>query len=149
MYAERLNRLCAMEVKEAKDGDIIEQGRVLIAPGGDYHMRVERAGIKYCVRLINTERVNGHKPSVDVLFSSVAQTVKSNSVGIILTGMGNDGAKGLLEMRQNKAFTIGQDQQSCVVYGMPMEAYKLGAVCKQASCSSIGSVLINYLNSIS
>lgn len=149
MYADRLNKLCAMEVKEAENGDLIRQGRVLIAPGGDNHMTIERRGSQYFAKLTPGEKVNGHRPSVDVLFNSVAkEAVRGSSVGIILTGMGNDGAKGLLEMRKARAFTIGQDKNSCVVYGMPMEAYKLGAVCKQAPCCNIAGILVNYLNSV-
>lgn len=148
MYSERLNRLCAMEVKEAADGDIIRQGRVLIAPGGDHHMTVVKNGVNYYVRCKPGEKVNGHRPSVDVLFHSVADTVKSDAIGIILTGMGADGADGLLEMRQNGAYTIGQDKDSCVVYGMPMVAERIGAVCTQAPCSKIATLLVNHLNSL-
>lgn len=149
MYAERLNRLCAMEVKEAKDKDILKQGRVLLAPGGDFHMVVEQQGSNHVVRLIRGEKVNGHRPSVDMLFNSVASIMKLHKIGIILTGMGCDGAKGLLNMKNNRAFTIGQDRQSSIVYGMPMEAYNLGAVIKQAPHTAISGILINYLNSMS
>lgn len=148
MYAQRLNRLCKMEVKEAVNGDVVQRGRVLIAPGGDNHMKVVRLGGHYTVRLFPGEKVNGHRPSVDVLFRSVAQTAGSNSVGIILTGMGQDGAYGLLDMRNAGAYTIGQDQDSCVVYGMPMVAQKIGAVSLQSSCANIPSVLMNYLNKL-
>lgn len=148
MYADRLNNLCRMEVREAKNGDIVHQGLVLIAPGGSCHMKVVREGYSYAVSCTPGEKVNGHRPSVDVLFSSVANCVVSNAVGIILTGMGADGAKGLLEMKNHGAYTIGQDKESCVVYGMPMEAYNMGAVCKQSSCSCIPSVLIQYLNTL-
>lgn len=147
MYAERLNRLCRMQVKEAEDGDIIRRGRALIAPGGDLQMKVVRSGRDYVVRCLPGEKVNGHRPSVDVLFQSVAQTVKSSSVGIILTGMGQDGAQGLLQMKKSGAYTIGQDKDSCVVYGMPMVAQEIGAVTKQASCSVIPKVLMAHLNS--
>lgn len=148
MYAERLNRLCAMEVKEAENGDVIRQGRVLIAPGGDFHMKVVKKGVNYSVTCTPGQKVNGHRPSVDVLFHSVAQSVKSDAVGIILTGMGADGAEGLLAMRKNGAYTIGQDEESCVVYGMPMVAKKIGAVCSQAPCSKIATLLVNHLNSL-
>ncbi len=147
MYAERLNKLCKMEVKEAEDGDIIRRGRALVAPGGDLQMKVARSGRDYIVRCLPGEKVNGHRPSVDVLFQSVANTVRRNAVGIILTGMGSDGAQGLLQMRSAGAYTIGQDKESCVVYGMPMVAHEIGAVCAQASCSSIPSVLMKHLNS--
>lgn len=148
MYAQRLNRLCKMEVKEAADGDRIHRGRALIAPGGDNHMKIVRVGANYAVRIFPADKVNGHRPSVDVLFKSVAQTAVGGSVGIILTGMGQDGAYGLLDMRKAGAYTIGQDKESCVVYGMPMVAQNIGAVTIQASCSNIPSVLIKYLNSL-
>lgn len=146
MYAERLNRLCRMEVKEAEDGDIIRRGHAFIAPGGDLQMKVERKDGNYAIRCYPGEKVSGHRPSVDVLFESVANTAKRDAVGIILTGMGHDGAEGLLKMRKAGAYTIGQDKVSCVVYGMPMVAYDIGGVCVQASCSSIASVLVQYLN---
>lgn len=148
MYAQRLNRLCKMEVKEAVNGDVVKRGRVLIAPGGDCHMKVVRLGGRYTVRVFPAEKVNGHRPSVDVLFKSVAQTAKAGAVGIILTGMGQDGAYGLLDMHKAGAYTIGQDRESCVVYGMPMVAQNIGAVSIQASCSNIPAVLINYLNKL-
>ena len=148
MYAQRLNRLCKMEVKEAVDGDVIKRGRVLIAPGGNRHMKVVKLGGHYTVNLFEAEKVNGHCPSVDVLFRSVANTVKGDAVGIILTGMGQDGAYGLLEMRKAGAYTIGQNKESCVVYGMPMVAQNIGAVAIQAACESIPNVLINFLNKL-
>lgn len=146
MYAERLNRLCQMQVKEAEDGDIIKRGLALLAPGGDLQMKVVKDGGIYKVRCVPGEKVNGHRPSVDVLFDSTAEAVGKNAIGIILTGMGQDGAEGLLRMRKAGAYTIGQDKDSCVVYGMPMVAYKLGAVCAQASCLAIPGVLMKYLN---
>lgn len=148
MYAQRLDRLCKMEVKEASDGDQIKRGRVLIAPGGNKHMKIVRVGSNYAVRVFPAEKVNGHRPSVDVLFKSVAQTAVGGSVGIILTGMGQDGAYGLLDMRRAGAYTIGQDKESCVVYGMPMVAQNIGAVTVQASCANIPGVLIKYLNTL-
>lgn len=144
MYAQRLNRICAMEVREAKNGDVIRPGLALIAPGAK-QMEVVRSGYNYIVQCRPGAKVSGHCPSVDVLFSSMAKNVPINKVGIIMTGMGGDGAKGLLQMRQNGAFTIGQDKESCVVYGMPMVAYNMGAVCVQASCDKIPSVLLNHL----
>lgn len=147
MYAERLNRICKMEVREAKNGDHVKQGVMLLAPGG-YQMRVQKMGSGYSVSVTQEERVNGHAPSVDVLFNSVAQNVRENALGVILTGMGNDGAAGLLRMRKNGAFTIGQDKESCVVYGMPMEAYKIGAVCQQASLMNIPSIIYKKLGII-
>ena len=148
MYAQRLNRLCKMEVKEAVNGDIVRRGLVLIAPGGECQMKVVRVGTNYTVRIYPGEKVSGHRPSVDVLFLSVAQAAKSGAVGIILTGMGQDGAYGLLDMHKAGAYTIGQDKESCVVYGMPMVAQNIGAVTIQASCANIPSVLMNYLNTL-
>ncbi len=145
MYAERLNRICKLEVKEAANGDRVRRGLVLIAPGGPLQMRVEKDLKGYYVSCQPGEKVNGHRPSVDVLFSSVAKKVGRNAVGIIMTGMGRDGASGLLEMRNAGAFTIGQDKESCVVYGMPMVAYDIGGVCIQASCTNISNVLLNQL----
>lgn len=118
---------------------------MLIAPGGPLQMRVEKDLKGYYVSCQPGEKVNGHRPSVDVLFSSVAKKVGRNAVGIIMTGMGRDGASGLLEMRNAGAFTIGQDKESCVVYGMPMVAYDIGGVCIQASCTNISNVLLNQL----
>ncbi len=145
MFADRLNRLCDMEVKEAAHGDVIRQGLVLIAPG-DLHMRIEKKGSDFCISCTPGEKVSGHRPSVDVLFESVAKTAKKNAVGILLTGMGQDGAKGLLNMKKNGAYTIGQDEESCVVYGMPMVAYNLGAVTVQAPLNEIARLLKIYLN---
>ncbi|MFA6940790.1 MAG: chemotaxis response regulator protein-glutamate methylesterase [Clostridiaceae bacterium] len=136
MYAERLNNNCILEVKEAEDGDLVMPGRVLIAPGGS-HMKVIKNGTGYSVRCLNGEKVNGHCPSVDVLFYSVAENCDNKAMGIILTGMGHDGANGLLEMRKKGDRTIGQDKDSCIVYGMPKVAYELGAVEKQVSLDDI------------
>lgn len=145
MYAERLNRICKLEVKEAQNGDRIRKGLVLIAPGGPLQMRVDKDLKGYYVSCQPGDKVNGHRPSVDVLFSSVAKKIGRNAVGIIMTGMGRDGASGLLEMRQAGAFTIGQDKESCVVYGMPMVAFEIGGVCVQSSCSNISNVLLGQL----
>lgn len=128
MYAKRLDDQCRIQVKEAQTGDRVLPGRMLIAPGGDRHMRVVKVNGAYQVEIKSGPRVNGHCPSVDVLFESVAQAAKSDAVGIILTGMGGDGAKGLLKMRRAGARTIGQDESTSVVYGMPKVAYDLGAV---------------------
>ena len=127
MYAERLNNSGALEVKEAQDGDLVLPGRVLIAPG-DFQMEVERSTKGYRVKCYKGEKVSGHCPSVDVLFESVAKAAGPNALGIILTGMGSDGAKGLLSMRKKGAYTIGQSKETCVVYGMPMVANTVGAV---------------------
>lgn len=147
MYADRLNNLCPMHVKEAKSGDIIERGQVLIAPG-DLQMKVVRIGSKYSVNCFYGEKISGHRPSVDVLFQSAAQAAGARAVGIIMTGMGRDGAQGLLEMKKRGAYTIGQDEESCVVYGMPMVAYNIGAVTVQASCTNISGVLLKHLYSL-
>ncbi len=142
MYAQRLNGICAMEVKEAENGDHVIPGRMLIAPGG-LQMRLVKMGLGYTVSVQPGEKVNGHAPSVDVLFDSVAEVAGNKAVGVILTGMGADGAKGLLHMRQKGAYTIGQDKESCVVYGMPMEAYKMGAVCQQGSLLTIPKLVLD------
>lgn len=125
-FADRLNSLCRIRVKEAEDGDRIIPGHALIAPG-NYHMEVFRNGAEYRVRTFVSEPVNRHRPSVDVLFHSCAQHLGANAIGVILTGMGADGARGLLEMHQAGARTIAQDEASCVVFGMPREAIALGA----------------------
>jgi two-component system chemotaxis response regulator CheB len=131
LYAERLNKACAFEVREAEDNDVVRPGLALLAPGGEYQMKLVK-GIKgYSVRLVDAEKVSGHKPSVDYLFDSVADAAGSKAIGVILTGMGADGAKGMLKMREKGAYTIGQDRDSCVVYGMPMVAYNSGAVVAQ------------------
>lgn len=145
MYADRLNNQCEVAVKEAQTGDRVLPGQVLIAPG-DRHMRLVKVGGVYQVECKGTERVNGHCPSVDVLFNSVAATVGKNAVGVILTGMGGDGAKGLLEMRNKGAQTIGQDEASCVVYGMPKVAYDIGAVQHRLSLSMIAGKVYSLLS---
>lgn len=145
MYADRLSRICKMKVKEAQTGDKIRQGQILIAPG-DLQMTVVKNMGELSVRCVSGDKVSGHRPSVDVLFSSVAKVACPNSIGVILTGMGSDGAKGLLEMKQNGAYTIGQDEESCVVYGMPMVAYKIGAVQTQAPLNKISEMILGYLS---
>lgn len=144
MYAQRLDKLCAMEVREAVNGDEIRPGLALIAPA-DLQARVVRMGTRYTLACQPGDKVSGHRPSVDVLFSSMASQVKCHMVGIIMTGMGRDGASGLLEMRKVGAYTIGQDKESCVVYGMPGVAQEIGAVTIQASCENIAPVLIQHL----
>ncbi|MFL5351749.1 chemotaxis response regulator protein-glutamate methylesterase [Archangium sp.] len=126
-FAKRLNQLCRIEVKEAEQGDAVRQGRALIAPG-NRHLRVRRTGGHYQVEVLDGGRVSGHKPSVDVLFQSVARAAGENAVGVLLTGMGDDGADGLLVMKQAGAATIAQDEASCVVFGMPRAAIERGAV---------------------
>lgn len=144
MFAERLNNQLQLKVKEAETGDYVDPGMVIIAPG-DQHMRIVKIGDRYKVEVFQGERVNGHCPSVDVLFESVAKEAGNNSVGIILTGMGYDGAKGLLVMRRKGARTIGQDEQSSVVYGMPKVAFDIGAVERQSSLSNIAQILLTIL----
>lgn len=145
MYAERLNRICRMNVFEAKSGDRVQPGVAYIAPG-EKQMTLHKDASGYYVKCIEGEKVSGHCPSVDVLFRSVAKAAGSDAVGVILTGMGKDGADGLLDMKNSGSLTIGQDQLSCVVYGMPMEAFKLGAVVRQAACQDIAGILIQHLN---
>ncbi len=140
-FADRLNELCAIEVREAKNGDFLGVGKALIAPG-DYHMVLRRSGARYFVEIGTGEKVSGHRPSVDVLFNSVAKTAGANAIGVILTGMGADGAKGLLSMRKAGARTIGQDENSCVVYGMPKVAYEIGAVEQQFDLDDIAEAIV-------
>ncbi len=144
LYAERLNRSCKMQVKEAEDGDRLRHGLIIIG-AGDFHLRVQRDAKGWYVSSKPGERVSGHCPSVDVLFNSVATAAGPKAIGAILTGMGRDGADGLLAMRQAGAFTIGQDKESCVVYGMPMEAYKIGAVQVQAPLNKIAEIILSGL----
>ena len=147
MYADRLNRICKMEVREAKNGDELRRGLALVAPA-DLQCRVVRIGDKYTVSCTPGEKVSGHRPSVDALFHSMAEVVRCKMVGIIMTGMGQDGAAGLLEMRKKGAYTIGQDKESSVVYGMPMVANDIGAVCIQAACDNVANVLIRHLKTL-
>lgn len=147
MYAQRLDGICKMRVKEATHGDRVERGKIIIG-AGEFHLRLAKDSRGYYVKSEQGARVSGHCPSVNVLFDSVAQTARDRSVGVILTGMGSDGATGLLNMAKAGAYTIGQDQASCVVYGMPMEAYKIGAVKKQLPLSQISGEMIRYLNSL-
>jgi len=144
MFADRLDYSTEFEVKEAKTGDFVENGKVLLAPG-DYHMKIRKAGERYKVECFRGEKVNGHCPSVDVLFESVAREAGNHAVGVILTGMGYDGAKGLLTMRRKGARTIGQDERSSVVYGMPKVAYDVGAVERQASLDDIPKLICSML----
>lgn len=144
MFAERLNNQTQLQVKEAQAGDYVEQGKVLIAPG-DRHMQVKKVGDRLKVDLFDGAKVNGHCPSVDILFQSVAREAGSKAIGIILTGMGYDGAKGLLAMRRKGARTIGQDESSAVVYGMPKVAYEIGAVEKQVPLQYIPQRLLALL----
>jgi two-component system chemotaxis response regulator CheB len=146
LYADRLNNVCKIGVKEAADGDRLKQGNALVAPGG-FQLKVLKDANGYFVKVYEGEKVNGHAPSVDVMFNSVADAAKGSAVGVILTGMGNDGAKGILNMHDNGAFTIGQDEKSCVVYGMPMVAFNLGAVDMQCSLTSISDQILRAIKS--
>lgn len=144
-FADRLNQLCRISVKEAEDGDSVLPGHALIAPGS-YHMALVRSGARYSVKLNQDPPVNRHRPSVDVMFDSVARYAGANAIGVILTGMGGDGAKGMLAMKQAGAYTIAQDEASCVVFGMPKEAIKLGCVDKILSLDDIPAAMITYAN---
>lgn len=140
-FAERLNRLCQVDVKEAQDNDRVVQGRALIAPGGK-HMLLRRSGAQYLVEVRDGPPVNRHRPSVDVLFRSVAKVAGANALGIIMTGMGDDGARGLKEMRDAGAHTVAQDEASCVVYGMPKEAIRLDAAGRILSLDDLPSAIL-------
>ncbi|MBW2107820.1 MAG: chemotaxis response regulator protein-glutamate methylesterase [Deltaproteobacteria bacterium] len=143
-FAERLDGLCAIEVKEALDGDAVLPGRALIAPG-NYHMLLRRSGARYYVTVKTGPMVCHQRPSVDVLFESTAEYAGPNAVGVILTGMGSDGARGMVKMRQAGARTIGQDEASSVVYGMPKEAAKAGAVEREVPLGHIAREIMNAL----
>ncbi len=140
-FAKRLNDLCAMDVKEAEDGDTLRNGLALIAPG-DFHMLLRRSGGHYSVGVKSGPRVCYQRPSVDVLFSSVAEAAGADAVGVLLTGMGNDGARGLLKMRQAGARTIAQNEATCVVYGMPREAVELGAAAQVLPLVAIAEAML-------
>ena len=147
-FAKRLNQLCQIEVREAKDGDSVLQGQALVAPG-NFHMLLKRSGARYYVAVKDGPRVHHQRPAVDVLFNSVAQYAGSNALGVLLTGMGADGAKGLLQMKEAGAKTIAQDEQSCVVFGMPKEAIKLGAADRIVPLELISREIITMANSLS
>jgi len=140
-YAKRLNEVCPIEVREAKDEDYLVPGVALLAPGG-MHMLLQKSGARYFVKLKDGPPVHHQKPSVDVLFQSVARAAGKNAVGVILTGMGSDGAEGLLEMHKAGAYTIAQDEKTCVVYGMPKEAVNAGAVSQSLPLESIAQAMI-------
>lgn len=142
MYAERVDKICAMSVREAKHADRLERGTILIAPGGDQQLRVVSDSRGYYVTLATEPKVNGHCPSVDVMFESVAKIAGGSAVGVILTGMGADGARNLLAMKRAGAYTFGQDEESCVVYGMPKVAYDLGGVSEQLPLNAIGDAVL-------
>ncbi|OYO29069.1 chemotaxis response regulator protein-glutamate methylesterase [Janthinobacterium sp. PC23-8] len=143
-FAQRLDGLCQITVMEARNNDRVVPGRALIAPGGR-HMLLRRDGAQYFVEVVDGPLVNRHRPSVDVLFRSVAKSAGANALGIIMTGMGDDGAAGLLEMRKAGARTVAQDEDSCVVYGMPKEAVKRGAVEKSVTLKAIDKEILQQL----
>lgn len=143
-FAERLNELSAMTIKEARDGDSLVNGLALIAPG-NYHMLLKRSGARYYVQIKNGPLVHHQRPSVDVLFHSVAEYAGGNAVGVILTGMGSDGALGLLKMKEAGARTMAQDEKSCIVFGMPKEAIKLGAAEKVLPLRNIAQAALNMI----
>ncbi|CAN2533824.1 Protein-glutamate+methylesterase/protein-glutamine+glutaminase [Methylocapsa aurea] len=145
-FAARLDRLCKPQVAEAVDGAPILPGRVYLAPGGGAHLEVVKHVGGYRCRLANAEAVNGHRPSVDVLFNSIAQCAGRNALGVILTGMGRDGAQGLLAMRNTGAETIGQDEASSLVYGMPKAAFEIGGVGKQLTLQRIAAHILTSTN---
>jgi len=144
-WADRMNSLCRISVKEAEDGDSVLPGHALVAPGS-YHMTLVRSGARYTVRINQDPPVNRHRPSVDVMFDSVAKYAGANSIGVILTGMGGDGAKGLLAMKQAGASTIAQDEATSVVFGMPKEAIKLGCVDKVLPLDDIAGAMLGFVN---
>lgn len=142
-FAERLDSICKITVKEAQNGDSVTRGKALIAPG-NHHMLLKRSGARYYVEIQQGPLVNRHRPSVDVLFRSTAKYAGKNAIGVIMTGMGDDGAKGLLEMKESGAFTIAQDEKSCVVFGMPKEAIALGAAGKIESLEKISHLVVKH-----
>ena len=141
-FAQRLTQVCPMEVREACDNDFVVPGLALMAPGG-HHMILRQSGARYMVQIKDGPPVHHQRPSVDVLFQSVARSAGSNSVGVLLTGMGADGAKGLLEMRESGAYTLAQDEESCIVFGMPKEAIKLGAASEVVSLPRMAAAILN------
>jgi len=141
-FAQRLNRECPMNVSEAVDGERIEVGHVYIAPGGSHHLELSRNGGHFACKLIDAPPMSGHRPSVDVLFRSGARTAARNIVSVILTGMGKDGAQGMLELRQAGATTLGQDEASSLVYGMPRAAFECGAVMRQYPLAKMGDAVV-------
>jgi two-component system, chemotaxis family, protein-glutamate methylesterase/glutaminase len=145
-FAERLNKICSMQVREAQDMDDITPGVALLAPG-DRHMILSKNGARYQVRVKEGPRVHFQRPSVDVLFQSVAKSSGQNAIGVILTGMGSDGAKGMLAMHETGAHTIAQDEKSCIIFGMPKEAIVLGGVDQILPLSQIARAILNRISS--
>jgi len=143
--AGRLNQVCAMEVKEAANGDVLTSGRALVAPG-NFHMLLRRSGIALRVAAQAGPQVNYQRPSVDLLYSSVAEICGEDAIGVLLTGMGSDGARGLLKLKRAGAFTIAQDEATSVIFGMPGEAIRLGAACRVLPLGQIGRVVLAAVN---
>jgi len=143
MYAQRMNQLCAMDVREARDGDRLERGVVLIAPGGR-HLQLRKAGGQYFAAVADGPPVNRHKPSVDVLFRSAAACAGADIMAVILTGMGDDGARGMKQLHDGGARTVAQDEASCVVFGMPMEAIKLGGVDEVLPLDRVAAAILKF-----
>ncbi len=143
-FASRLDSMCNISVKEAEDNDTVIRGRALIAPG-NHHMLLKRSGARYYVEIKEGPLVSRHRPSVDVLFRSAARYAGKNCIGVIMTGMGDDGAKGMLEMKEAGAYTIAQDEESCVVFGMPKKAIELDAVERVASLKDIPAIVLKNL----
>ena len=146
-FAARLNGLCLPKVIEAKGGEVVVPGTVYVAPGHS-HLAIRRSGAGYLTELLKTAPVNRHRPSVDVLFDSAAESVGRNAIGVILTGMGKDGAQGLLRMRKAGGRTFGQDEGSCVVYGMPREAALIGAIDEVVSLSELSKRVLAALGKV-
>ncbi len=144
MFADRLNSLCALEVREARHGDRVVPGRALLAPGGK-HMMLARSGAQYTVEVVDGPLINRHRPSVDVLFRSCAKFAGKNAVGVIMTGMGDDGARGLKEMHDTGASTVAEDESTCVVFGMPKEAIRLGGVDRVVPLTQIPEVILGLV----
>jgi len=145
-FAQRLDRMCEINVREAKDGDSVLNGQALIAPG-NFHMLLRRSGAKYYVNVKDGPMVHHQRPAVDILFNSAAQYAGANAIGVLLTGMGADGAQGMMKMKESGAKTIAQDESSCVVFGMPREAIKLGAVDRIISLERISQEIVHMINS--
>ena len=143
-FAASLDRICPLSVKEAEDGDLIHPGQIYVAPG-DYHIVVEKSSLCNVIRLEQSALRNGHRPSADVLFESVAKIYQNRALGVIMTGMGRDGAAQLAEMRKQGAWTLGQDEKSCIVYGMPKVAYEMGGVQKQVSLENMADEIVRVV----
>jgi two-component system chemotaxis response regulator CheB len=147
MFADRLDHICRVRVKEAKDGDLLLPGAALIAPG-DRHLKIVKVGMGYIAVVSESPPVNGHRPSVDVLFDSVSQECGSNAVGVIMTGMGDDGARGLGRIKSSGGYTLAQDEESCVVYGMPKAAIEMGNVSEVVTLQSIPDRLSSLVKEV-